>query len=219
MPRTTNGTYQQPTGTSAIYNTVIDPTEYNSLISDLGQEITNSLDRYGRAAMLAALQMGGFRITNMANGVAATDAATVGQLPIPTGTAMLFAQAAAPTGWTQVTTVNDAALRIVSGSGGVSHGTVGLSAFISGGTGSHVLSWNEMPVHSHGVNDPPHAHGYTLVGTGATGFQGGIQAGNVGGTTAGSQTGVTIQNSGASWGHNHPQQDLSYYDCIICTKN
>lgn len=40
-----------------------------------------------------------------------------------TGTSMLFLQAAAPTGWTKSTTHNNKALRIVSGTGGVSGGT------------------------------------------------------------------------------------------------
>jgi hypothetical protein len=48
--------------------------------------------------------------------------------PIPAGSVMVFYQAVAPTGWTQVTTValNDSALRIVTGSGGT---TGGVSAF------------------------------------------------------------------------------------------
>ena len=37
---------------------------------------------------------------------------------IPTGTDMLFFQAAAPTGWTKQTTHNNKALRVVSGTGG-----------------------------------------------------------------------------------------------------
>lgn len=48
--------------------------------------------------------------------------------PIPTGTVMLFYQASAPTGWTQVTTQNNKALRVVSGTGG---GTGGTTAFTS----------------------------------------------------------------------------------------
>jgi hypothetical protein len=46
-----------------------------------------------------------------------------GSSPIPTGTVMPFFQSAAPTGWTQVTTQNDKAIRVVSGTGGVSGGT------------------------------------------------------------------------------------------------
>jgi hypothetical protein len=45
----------------------------------------------------------------------------------PTGTKMLFKQTAAPTGWTKDTTVNDAALRVVSGTAG-GGGFVGFSS-------------------------------------------------------------------------------------------
>lgn len=51
---------------------------------------------------------------------------------IPSGTTMLFMQAAAPVGWTKLTTHNNKALRIVSGTGGVSGGSVAFStAFAS----------------------------------------------------------------------------------------
>lgn len=74
------------------------------------------------------------------------------------GTKMLFGQTAAPTGWTKITTDDDAALRIVSGTVGTG-GSVALSTAlatpavtgtISGSTGSHTLSTAEMPSHNHG---------------------------------------------------------------------
>lgn len=46
----------------------------------------------------------------------------------PSGTKMVFFQASAPTGWTQDTTHNNKALRVVSGSGGGSGGTHDLSS-------------------------------------------------------------------------------------------
>lgn len=46
---------------------------------------------------------------------------------IPAGTVMCFFQAAAPTGWTQVVTQNDKVLRVVSGVGGGSGGTIATS--------------------------------------------------------------------------------------------
>lgn len=63
---------------------------------------------------------------------------------------LVFRQASAPTGWTQSTTHNDRALRVVSGSGGGTGGTQGLSS--PPGTGhthfgpSHVHSG---PSHNH----------------------------------------------------------------------
>lgn len=47
---------------------------------------------------------------------------------IPTATVMAFFQASVPTGWTQVVTQNNKALRVVSGTGGGAGGTHGLSS-------------------------------------------------------------------------------------------
>jgi hypothetical protein len=63
------------------------------------------------------------------NGTTWTSAASGGGFPA--GTAMLFKQTAAPTGWTKVTTDDNAALRVVSGTVGTG-GTVGFTtAFAS----------------------------------------------------------------------------------------
>lgn len=73
----------------------------------------------------------------------------------PTGTVMLFAQTAAPTGWTKLTDHDNAALRVVSGTAG-SGGTGGFtSAFntalpVAGTTDAHAISITEMPAHFHG---------------------------------------------------------------------
>lgn len=62
------------------------------------------------------------------------------------GTTALFAQAAAPVGWTQVTSLDDAALRVVSGTGGSSGGTYGFttafssSRTVSGSVGNTVAT-------------------------------------------------------------------------------
>lgn len=60
------------------------------------------------------------------------------------GTVLLFYQAAAPTGWTQVTTQNNKALRVVSGTGGGTGGSVAFTtAFTSQGvTGTVSTSVN-----------------------------------------------------------------------------
>jgi len=65
---------------------------------------------------------------------------------IEVGTVMCFFQAAAPVGWTQVTTENDKLLRVVSGTGGGSAGNWTISGVTVDG---HVLSIAEMPAHSH----------------------------------------------------------------------
>lgn len=65
------------------------------------------------------------------------------------GTAMLFAQTAAPTGWTKSTTHNDKALRVVSGTAG-SGGSVAFSTAMAN-TGATTLSTSQMPSHTHDV--------------------------------------------------------------------
>lgn len=62
------------------------------------------------------------------------------------GVAMLFAQAAAPLGWTQDVTINDRVLRIVSGAGGGQAGSWTISGLTVGDT---ALSIAQLPAHSH----------------------------------------------------------------------
>jgi len=93
-------------------------------------------------------------------------ASLTGVEAFPAGTKMLFGQTAAPTGWTKITTDDDAALRIVSGTVGTG-GSVGLSTAlatptvtgtISGSTGNHTLTIAQMPAHSHSVSNPHKAN-------------------------------------------------------------
>jgi len=95
---------------------------------------------------------------------------------LPSGTRLLFHNSSAPTGWTKDTSINDSALRVVSGtpgsggsagftsafgspsvSGSVSlsgdPGTGNLSTSVSGNVsiGSTTLSTNQMPSHSHNI--------------------------------------------------------------------
>ena len=87
-----------------------------------------------------------------------------GLAAFPSGTKMIFNQASAPTGWTKVTNnVDNRALRVVSGTGGGTGGSVGfttafgdksISATASsentGGTvAGHTLTESEMPSHDH----------------------------------------------------------------------
>lgn len=80
MPRQSNGSYLQPGGTSAVTNTVISSTADNTLVTDIGTEIGNSVDRLGRGSMAANLNLGGYKINNLLGGVLPTDAANVAQL-------------------------------------------------------------------------------------------------------------------------------------------
>jgi hypothetical protein len=73
------------------------------------------------------------------------------------GTVMLFAQTAAPSGWTKLTVRNNYALRVVTGSAGNNDAGVGFTtAFasqgVSGTVGSTTLSTAQIPSHAHGFN-------------------------------------------------------------------
>lgn len=59
---------------------------------------------------------------------------------IPSGTSMLFYQAAAPTGWTKQTTHNDKSLRVVSGTGGGSGGSTAFTSVFASRTPSGSIS-------------------------------------------------------------------------------
>lgn len=77
---------------------------------------------------------------------------------IPAGTKMLFAQASAPSGWVKQTTVNDAAVRIVSGTtGGGTGGSIAFSTLfaagktvtLSGNVGATTLTVGQSALHQH----------------------------------------------------------------------
>lgn len=101
MPRQSNGTYIAPGGTAAVSGSPISSTAFNTLETDIGSEITNSLDRLGRSPMQAALPMGANKVTGMANGSATDDAAAYGQLTnaMPPGAYFGWAGAALPAGY------------------------------------------------------------------------------------------------------------------------
>jgi hypothetical protein len=148
---------------------------------------------------------------------------------IPSGTNMLFYQAAAPTGWTQITSENDYALRVVSGSGGGSSGSIGMSTMFSGGynVGDTALNVGQIPAHNHSVNDPGHYHGISnLYATNANFSAGGSLTGwdqlvdpNTSRNTDSVGTGITINNTGGNGTHTHTIPALKYLDTIICQRD
>jgi hypothetical protein len=86
--------------------------------------------------------------------------------PFPTGTRMLFQQTSAPTGWTKDTTINNRALRVVSGSVGsggsidfdvafASRGFSGTtsSEAVTGVVGGTALTVGQLPSHQHFVSN------------------------------------------------------------------
>ena len=130
---------------------------------------------------------------------------TTGDPEFASGTALVFNQTAAPTGWTKQTTHNDKALRVVSGTVGSGGATAFTSVFGSGkSTGGFSLTTNEMANHSHTTI-------FTTAGAGGT-FS---YNGNASTTPLNP---VNANGSGAA--HSHTLSlDLQYVDVIIATKN
>ena len=184
------------------------------------------------------------------NAATATSASTLtgNWTSMPAGTVVVFYQAAAPTGWTQVTTQNDAALRVVSTAGGGTGGTVAFTtAFAAANTtDGTALTTAQLPAHNHGVTDPTHTHaktdpghthGYTgpdntwsTTGAGGVTWTSGaalasanfaISSAVTNITITAASTGITIQNTGSGSTHNHTLGNLAvkYIDTIICRKN
>jgi hypothetical protein len=119
----------------------------------------------------------------------------------PVGTRILFHQSTAPTGYVKDTsaTLNDCALRVVTGtvsSGGTTAFSTVFAQTVTGGT---VLTIAQMPAHTHGQS-------------GAIGGPGG-GAGGVGTTNNTSSTGGGLT-------HNHPLTiNVKYHDVIIASKS
>lgn len=123
----------------------------------------------------------------------------------PSGTKMLFQQTAAPTGWTKVTaSVNDKALRVVSGSVS-SGGSVAFStAFGTTATDAHTLTISEMPAHTHTYND------YTQQDSGDS----------AGASAQARVPGTATSSTGGGAGHSHNiDLQVTYLDVIIATKD
>jgi hypothetical protein len=128
---------------------------------------------------------------------------------IPSGTVMVFYQAGAPTGWTQVVAHNDKALRVVSGVGGASGGANPFSTVMAQTVvGDTTLSGNQMPSHSHNEGAD--------TGTGAT--AGRIAYGSTNATQA--FTNNTTGTAGGGLSHNHTiAMNIQYIDTILASRN
>lgn len=142
--------------------------------------------------------------------------------PFSSGTVMLFQQSSAPTGWTKVTTHNDKALRVVSGStstgGSVAFSSAFASQAVSGSVGNTTLSTDQMPSHTHLT---PNSALYNI------GYDGPLDG--AGSDHASASDGyVTDRTSNATGGggsHNHGftgtaiNMAVQYVDVIFATKD
>ena len=154
------------------------------------------------------------------NAQTAADAAQIAaaNAVFPSGTKMLFNQPAAPTGWTKQTSVDNAALRVVSGdTGGGTGGSIAFSTLfatgkavsLSGTVGATTLTVAQMPSHTHPLN------------------AGNSSEGNYNSFVKnGRSTSLSTGSTGGSSSHTHTLSgtatialNVKYTDVIICSKD
>lgn len=80
MARNGSGTYSLPAGQPVVTGTTISSTTFNTLTSDLATALTQSIASDGQTTPTANLPMGGFKLTGLGAGTAATDSANLGQV-------------------------------------------------------------------------------------------------------------------------------------------
>lgn len=132
------------------------------------------------------------------------------------GTVMLFAQTAAPTGWTKSVAHNDKALRVVSGtasSGGSTAFTTVFASRTPAGTvtvGDTTLTTAQIPAHTHSLS----GSGLGAVQSGA----GGNAYNGIGGNTGSEGGGGSHTHSGSLSG-TAMDFAVQYVDVILATKD
>ena len=191
-----------------------------------------TIDTYGRVTY-ANNGTGFSSFTAVAN-TQITGLITASQLAsgitFPSGTALLFQQTTAPTGWTKSTAHDDKALRVVSGSvssgGSVAFSTAFASKAVSGSIGATTLSTSQIPSHSHWIS-AAQVDDYNGTGTWGNGQMHGLwsDAGSYSSTDPNYSYGRYSLASGGGGSHDHTftgtaiNMAVNYVDVIIATKN
>jgi len=155
-----------------------------------------------------------------------TAAVSVPSFPI--GTAMLFAQTSAPTGWTKSTAHDNKALRLVSGTAGSGGSAAFTTAFgtpsvsgsvsLSGSVGATTLSTAQLASHTHSVPFYTSGNPEGAIRIKGDGTQGGVT--NITSGATGSNSSHTHSFSGSgSLSSATTAIDVAYVDVIIATKD
>ena len=191
---------------------------------------TNNILKIRNADNDAWINFATFDQTNDRFSLAVHDITATGSGLIPSGSIMLFQQTSAPVGWTKLTTQNNKALRVVSGSAGTGGSTSFTSAFnsnqtvsgttggstvtITGSVGSHTLTISEIPSHSHftlnsgnGFPNQVSANGALTKTTNSNGGAGNNDYVSFGVSAQANQS--PSQSIGGSGGHTHNVGSLS----------
>lgn len=124
----------------------------------------------------------------------------------PAGTTTIFMQSSSPTGWTKSVAIDDATLRVISGTVGTG-GTLGFTSALGASkvSDSSTIATGAIPAHTHGS-------GWRVYWAGANRF-----TGNAGYNYAANN--YTDYQGGAG-AHNHTLNlDLQYADVIVASKD
>lgn len=209
--RISTGTYSLPTGNPVVSGTTITSTWANATLSDIGTEITNSLDRNGRGAMLAALKL--YAGTSSAPGLTFDSDTNLGLYRVAADTVALQCNAATSQKWEQYRTTITANVMATDGGTFTTNVTDGKGVESTGnGTGAGLYGTGGATSGSgaSGVGGAPNGVGVGGQGTGsgagvagtggATGpgglFVGGATSGN-GVTATGTVSGRGVLGTGA----------------------
>ena len=206
-----NGTVSAGTATYAAKLDHIHPTDTSRMAAANGAAFSPTFT--GTATMTGTLTVTGAILLNGSS-------VGGGGSSFVAGTALVFAQAAAPTGWTKSASHNDKAMRVVSGTtGGAAGGTVAFSTvFARTATDGHSLTAAENGPHNHNLNVDVSAGDTGL--SSATSFGSSNTGGSFGRGGAGSPNSSLVASSGSGTAHTHPMDiRVQYVDVIICTKD
>lgn len=190
MSRNGSGTYTLPAGNPVVTGTTISSTWANTTLTNIASALTDSLAADGQTTATGNLKMGNNRITGLADGIAATDAATVSQLP---SAALFLLKASNLSDVANATTARGNLTAAKSGANSDITSLTGLTTPLTvaqGGTGAATLTANNVLL-GNGTSAPqfvaPSTNGNVLTSNGTTWTSAALPAGGV--TSLNGQTG------------------------------
>jgi hypothetical protein len=113
LPRS-SGTYSPPAGQPVVTGTTISSTVFNTLVADIGNELTNSIPRDGTAPPTANVPMGNYKLTGLAAGTVAGDSVRYEQVLLLAGGTVTGATTFSETVSLSTAAINEARSTVVA---------------------------------------------------------------------------------------------------------